>query len=566
MFIGSSSSYSSYFYQGFIYSFEIYTFLPNIELLSSRIGCNNCDTCFNSGYCLPLCNISEYYSSEDFQCKNCLKECINGCINNSTCNLCNDQNCNYCNNFDLYSCIECNINYEIEIENKTCISCNSATYYNINEKVCNKCKGLYITCKSDIFCMTCAQNSHLNINNYCDCDQGYSGIDSCIRNTFAALSTLSASNTVTLVFTESLNNDLAGTDIVLTLDNTIQLFSLSKVDSSTYTISINFTSNINQEDLLIIKFPVPLISNTNSLLLTDTISIPLFANNINNVVSQINQLKEYSQIGLAIGLSAALGTSAINLDFNSFFNFLNAAEIYSYVVLYQLDLDPTLTNLLNGLRVNSKIPNVFVYFVNPLQGVQIGGNLNGFGYTTNLLLLNSGINMTILAAALVVVIALYYLHGFKNKWLKDKSGKILSYFQYGFFLRLWIQSCLELLLSSFVGICYTNLENSTQIADFAICCSILVIFIQIGELCCFIFLSQVLLNRGKILDPDAVEIYLTSYGTFFEEFKKEKLSDWIYYSIFFIRRLCLILVIVFIANPILQLSLTLSFSLLVYSI
>ena len=563
MFIGSSSSFS-YFFQGFIYSFEIYTCLPNIELLSSRIGCNNCDTCFNSGYCLPLCNISEYYSSENSQCKNCLKECINGCINNSTCNLCNDQNCYYCNNFNPYSCIECNINYQSE--NSSCIVCNSTSYYDINEKVCNKCKGLCVTCESDIFCMTCTQNSHLNINNGCECDQGYSGIDSCIRNTFAALSTLSANNNVNLIFTEPLKKDLTETNINLQLNTILQVFTISKIDNSTYTITINFTSNINQGDLLVIEFPVPLISNINSLLLTDKLSIHLFATDINNLVSQINQLKTYSQIGLAIGLSAAFGSSAVILDFTPFFNFLNAAEIYSYVVLYQLDLDPILINFLSELRVNSKIPSIYNYFIDPLQGVQIGGNLNGFGYTTNLLLLNSGVNMTILVAALAAVVPLYYLHKFKNKWIKEKSGKLLSYLQYGFFLRLWIQSCLELLLSSFVGIYYTNFANTTQIVDFSVCCCVLVIFIQAVELCCFVFLIVVIIKRGKISNSDEIEIFLKSYGTFFEEFKKEKLSNWTFYSIFFIRRLCLILVIIFITNPILQLSLTLSFSLLVYSI
>ena len=77
----------------------------------------------------------------------------------------------------------------------------------------------------------------------------------------------------------------------LQLNNILQVFTISKIDDSTYTISINFTSNINQGDLLIIEFPAPLISNLNSLLLTDKLSIHLFAADINNLVSQINQLK-----------------------------------------------------------------------------------------------------------------------------------------------------------------------------------------------------------------------------------------------------------------------------------
>ena len=119
---------------------------------------------------------------------------------------------------------------------------------------------------------------------------------------------------------------------------------------------------------------------------------------------------------MTVGLSAALGTSFLNLDPTSFFNFLNSAEIYTYIVLYQVELDPVLIAFLSELQFTSKIPNVYSYFIDPNDGVQMTGQVSNFGDNTNLLFLNSGVNMSIFAF-FVVVITLIYL-------LKRISGKI----------------------------------------------------------------------------------------------------------------------------------------------
>ena len=101
------------------------------------------------------------------------------------------------------------------------------------------------------------------------------------------------------------------------------------------------------------------------------------------------------------------------MDPISFFNFLNSAQIYLNIILFQLDLNSILVDFILSLNPNSNIPIIFTYFVDPQQGVQINEKLNVYGDVTNLLLINSSVNLTILAGLLIALPFFYFLQGFK---------------------------------------------------------------------------------------------------------------------------------------------------------
>ena len=129
---------------------------------------------------------------------------------------------------------------------------------------------------------------------------------------------------------------------------------------------------------------------------------------------------------------------------------------------------------LSELQFTSKIPNVYSYFIDPNDGVQMTGQVYNFGDNTNLLFLNSGVNMSIFASFIAVLTLICLLKKISGRWLKSKLETAEQYFRYGAFSRLWIQSCLEILMSSMLGILNTQLANKIQIIDCFFCCIMLV--------------------------------------------------------------------------------------------
>ena len=67
-------------------------------------------------------------------------------------------------------------------------------------------------------------------------------------------------------------------------------------------------------------------------------------------------------------------------------------------------------------------------------------------------------------------------------------------------------------------------------------------------------------KRQALLDKEEIERFSKCYGTFFEEFKEEGLSNWLFYVLFIFRRIAMIFCISFVQNPILQLSIYFSFA------
>ena len=74
---------------------------------------------------------------------------------------------------------------------------------------------------------------------------------------------------------------------------------------------------------------------------------------------------------------------------------------------------------------------------------------------------------------------------------------------------------------------------------------------------------KLVFKRTKLTGSEEIEEFLKLYPTFFDEFHGQGLSAWIYYIIFVIRRAALILTILCLKSPVIQLAVSLAFSLFV---
>ena len=80
------------------------------------------------------------------------------------------------------------------------------------------------------------------------------------------------------------------------------------------------------------------------------------------------------------------------------------------------------------------------------------GNFNEFGYSSNILLINSGPNLTILAGLIFMYPLVLALSDVPIKKLNLVVMKTKKKFEFNIFLRFWIQSYLELFLKSFFSL------------------------------------------------------------------------------------------------------------------
>ena len=190
---------------------------------------------------------------------------------------------------------------------------------------------------------------------------------------------------------------------------------------------------------------------------------------------QVAAAKTLASNGATVGISVVFGSSLMNLNPTSFFDFMNTAEILYSVYLFNVDLYPALTGFLLNLNPTNSIPNIYTFIVDASQGAQIPAKYNKYGYNNNLLVLNAGTESTTITVILAFFIIVSLLSC--SSWVKKKLTRFLQYFKYGVFLRFWIQTYLNILESSIIGILYTTWTNTTQIINFCLCVLAIVFFI-----------------------------------------------------------------------------------------
>lgn len=74
-----------------------------------------------------------------------------------------------------------------------------------------------------------------------------------------------------------------------------------------------------------------------------------------------------------------------------------------------------------------------------------------------------------------------------------------------------------------------------------------------------------ILKRNRLVETEKVQ-FLSRFGTFFEEFRSGGLFYYLYYAFFFLKRIGIMISVMFIKESILQLTLTLILCLIVNNI
>ena len=445
---------------------------PDIECHHCHDYVSTCDLCKDHaslhGDC--KCNSHYYWALDQESCLPCNSNCV--LCNGPTmydCESCADSNCLDCFDHSTESCTQCEKNYQVV--NNVCVMCNNTEYYDVADETCNVCVPPCQSCNSDTNCKSCIANSHITGDGACVCDTGYSLTTYCQRNTFTPLFSISNQNVIQIFFTEPLSSDLQTSDMQVNISTSTISITLTKVDQSTWKIKLNLADPpVNSR--VYVNITSILISSLNSLLVDKPYSALLFDVPPDNTVKQVAQTTIIAKNTMASVLGVVVGSSMLMFNPSGFFFFLQALEMYYYVLIYAVQISPELYAFLSILSIPSLVPSPLSYIIPYSIGVQLTGKLNDFGYNCNLFLLNSGISLiTIVTTALAFPI-FYGLSKVEWRWLMNKMTKTVDSYKYGVFSRLYIQMFLEFLLNSSIGMYYTQMANGVQVFD-AIFCGII---------------------------------------------------------------------------------------------
>ena len=110
------------------------------------------------------------------------------------------------------------------------------------------------------------------------------------------------------------------------------------------------------------------------------------------------------------------------------------------------------------------IPNIFAYGISKEDGSKIPEKFKKLGFKSNLLLVNTGVNLSI-GLLFLVIMGVIKIMSYSLK-LKPFVKKIKQMFQFGILLKFWVQSYLEFLLGSILTIKYNTFSSSLENFDF----------------------------------------------------------------------------------------------------
>jgi hypothetical protein len=450
-------------FNGFIYSLEIYVRPPQLDGLLGN-NCKGCSFCPINEGCISPCNISFFQENNESMsvCVSCLENCTKGCRFSQNCSLCEDPNCIECESFNSKSCLQCEIGFEIV--NNSCFKCEGKVFYNFSNKTCMKCLGVCDECLSETICTKCKSHSTLTNDSRCSCDKGYYEDLECKRRLFGVVAEVTNKNLVKLIFTEKLAYDLNTSFLEVKVNQKQIDFSLVKIDRYSFKISLDYKISMKKAKLLI-NFVKNIESQDNSLLNINSIEATLFDVTESTFSTSLLLIKKYTRLIFAISLGLMFVGSLMNFDPNC---------LYTYTLLYNLELDKEIAEFLKSAQISSNIPSLFDFL--DLSSFQIKDvNLNSFGLETYIIFGSSRVIISLLIFIVFIHLLALLLRLFMKS--SERMGKFLSFFKFKAYLRFWLQTFLELFLGSLLGFKYLGYERRVEKINLAICSFIIVKFI-----------------------------------------------------------------------------------------
>ena len=431
---------------------------------------SSCDICKNHArfrFDVCFCNAGYYWELASETCEPCNNACqlCDGPTSNN-CLTCVDSKCVLCTSQYPESCVECDPNYGAI--NGLCVQCTESQYYDSVNKICVDCEKPCWKCPNSKVCSECLPNASFNSEGVCECDQGFELKESCEQLFFTANFSISNKNVIKIDFSEDLLKNLKKSDLEVSVTTSDVQISIEKISKQVWKIHLDLSKSVQKGSRVNLDIVSKLLSSGKSIYRNKHYSALLYIqeDTITEPISDITDVAEGTVITV---ISVVLGSSLILFNPKSFFFFLQALELYFYILIYLVEISPGLQTFLQILNPASLFPNLLEFIIPSSQGVALSGKLKNFGYENNLFILNSGTNFLSICVLSCALPFIYFLNKVPVKWIKDQSTKALKNYKYRVVCRCYVQMFLEFLLNTFIGIKYNKFENPLQVFDFGLC-------------------------------------------------------------------------------------------------
>ncbi|CAG9312389.1 unnamed protein product [Blepharisma stoltei] len=546
--------YFNYF-KGFIYDIKGYNSVRSISslVLPTAQCTENCKACLNTGACIPNCLISQYWIGPQYnKCSKCNSACLSCRDSSKFCNLCYNPKCTSCLDFSENSCLEC-ISGTSNITNCQCdygLAWNSSSgiceschqwQYKANDS-CYNCPPLCAQCDSETKCTWCISHAALNSGS-CACSPGYIGTTECTYIPFNASLIVNKNNTLILIFSDVLKQDLKNDQIFIQIHNiTIPSWSISQISNTQYLISCNFEGGISKGTTIIVHFinSTSIISISGGVIYEEYLSGSLYASLMTSEEQEVAQIQKQVSSGVKVLVGSSVALAMLNPNPSGLWTLLNTIQLLSYIPYASYPLSDKVSAFFKSINDFNLVPNLFLLFIDENNSKVPYSRAKKYGYDSYLLLVNIGNDATILCGIITIIPLVYYFSKCSQRFIGKKLQKILKEYKFDTFLRFWIISYLEIGFAAIIGVLSTEyseiLENSLQLTNYLLCW-FLVIFITITPLLHSYFTFK---NMSKIINKRNKK-WLVPWSSLYYEFKNNSgfLSTQ-YYALFFTRRLIFI--------------------------
>ncbi|CAG9335197.1 unnamed protein product [Blepharisma stoltei] len=554
--LSSSAVYN--FYQGFIYKIQIFNVIKAISSLSTTSCTESCSVCPTDQKCIPNCKIKEYWAGPAYnKCYQCNAKCKNSCRDwRSACSLCDNLLCEDCTDYSAAGCVACkenatntdscicDVNYVLDTSNNsTCITVEAGGFRG-SDGILYSCPNYCTNCESLTKCNACVENASLK-NDLCYCNLGYNGTKNCTLVPFSVKITVLSDNSLYLIFSESLASSLTIDEFTITVENKEVSFKLEQINNTYYYISLTISEAISGGTLATLEFLnlTEVRSASNGVLNSSEISASLNSYDPAPYSPAIAAVTSQAAAGVQGAVSGAVALSVINPSPSSLWSMMNSLQILSYLTLSGIPFSSKMSTFLINLNSFNLFPNAFSYIIDKNEGNTPYSQAKEFGYDSDLILITTGNDFTLIMASLLVLPIIWFFSQCSYRWLAKKFMKTIKAYQFAFYLRFWIQCYLELGAAASIGLATLGLNNITQITNFIICISICVLLIATPPLH-FWFSYK---NKNRIQSRE--KTFNALFSPLFYEFRVDRgLLATQYYFVFFIRRFIYIVNLVFLRD------------------
>jgi hypothetical protein len=409
------------------------------------------------------------------------------------CRLCEGL-CKSCNRIECTSCVD-----NAEVKEGRCY-CNEGYYlsksYTSNcipclEESCKTCyenEGIYE-------CTSCNYPYILSDSKLCICDEEfyYTQGNECIAIDFT-LELRPSLNNLELHFNQALSKELNFIDLQHEiLDKEI----LSQLDTKFYILDkylsygISYSSTYSTDNSISVRLTV---SNTvqnvqnRSLKISsyDVIVPILFKNNtVSNSTDLLDEAdssnENFTDLGniinfaIVVTVSTATVVNLLNFNLNAIWVLLSTLQIFSYSPLLNIKLPSKLRTIAQGMSFNF-LPNIFEFFMK-YETDSTPKRYEEMGYDTTIYLMNCGDLLTMLIINIFFYLLLKLMHNLLRKSdlkVTKLVSKLVEGYEWGFYLRFWIQGYLNIAVTSSFTLKY--LPDDIEIPDYIIAILSFVIF------------------------------------------------------------------------------------------